>query len=334
MSDAVVMTGAAMKGAFTAGALSVLTDPRVMAQLRLDVRHVVGASSGAMNGAYYAASIRQGAEIGAGSRLARVWTHDITALRLFHPSLRGILGGRGVFDMKAMLRLMRKRLVATGKPGSGEVTLKLALTNVEGRTFIVDGRPTTSFEEIATFYGETMDSPEGLERVRTTAAASASIPLAFVPVEVQLGSRTIQAVDGGTVDDTPLAHALTDTEVRRVFIIDPYPRSSPPITLRWTNYAGQILHILVQQRLVHDLQSARRVNDALGRLQRLLPNGQQRARVLSAVGWAGRREVEIVEIRPSEPLPGGDLTAAFSRSMRAQYVQIGIDTARRELRRR
>ena len=71
MSDALVLAGGVAKGAFSAGALSVLSDPETKARLGLDVSRIVGASSGALNGVFYAAAIRSGNEAFAGQRLAQ-----------------------------------------------------------------------------------------------------------------------------------------------------------------------------------------------------------------------------------------------------------------------
>jgi predicted acylesterase/phospholipase RssA len=51
MSDALVLAGGVAKGAFTAGALAVLSDPGTKAAIGLDVARIVGASSGALNAA-------------------------------------------------------------------------------------------------------------------------------------------------------------------------------------------------------------------------------------------------------------------------------------------
>ena len=58
--DALVLAGAVSQGAFTAGALAELLSPAVAERLNLDVRRIVGASSGALNGAFLARAIREG----------------------------------------------------------------------------------------------------------------------------------------------------------------------------------------------------------------------------------------------------------------------------------
>jgi predicted acylesterase/phospholipase RssA len=327
VSDALVMTGAAAKGAFTAGVLSVMSDPAVKARLGLDIRRIVGSSSGALNGAYYAASIRMGDEAGAGERLARVWLDDATLRNVFSPSLRGLLGARGVFDMDATLAVMRRRLVA--RPGTRHVELRMVVTNAEGRA--LGEPPLTTYEQVVEFSDEDFDEEPSLDLVRRVAVASASIPILFVPMKLELDGHAFDAVDGGVVDDTPLAPALTGSEVRRIFVISPFPRVEAPTSLRGPSLVSQLLDMLTQERLARDLRVAQKTNDGLRRLEELLPDATLRGRVIHAIGWPGRRPVEIIEIRPEVPLPGQSLSGVFSRSLRETYVRAGVDAAKRVL---
>lgn len=325
MSDAVVLTGAAVKGAFTAGALSVLVDPTVKSRLGINIRRVVGASSGALNAAFFAALLRTGDEVDGGSRLSRIWVDDVTFGNAFSLSLRGIFSGRGIFDTSALLSLMRRRL--TARPGTVDITLNMAVTNIEGR--LVGAPPMTSNEHVASFSNEDFDAEDSLDIVRQVAAASASIPGLYVPAKLDVDGHSFHAVDGGTVDDTPLATALADHRIRRIFVISPDPLQSTATVLGGVGYAGQIFDILIQQRLVRDLQTARSTNAALAKLVETVPDPATRARVLEALGWSRRRPVEIVEIRPSAPLPGQAFSGLFSRSLREEYVHAGIFAAER-----
>jgi predicted acylesterase/phospholipase RssA len=327
MSDALVLTGAAAKGAFTAGVLSVLSTPAVKARLGLDVRRVVGSSSGALNAAYYAASIRMGEEAGAGARLAEVWIDDARLCTVLRPNLRGLLGLRGFLDMDGTLAVMRRRLVA--HPGSEHVELRLVVTNALGRALGIP--PRTIYEQVVGFADEDFDEEASLDLVRLAAVASASIPILFVPMRLELRGQTVDAIDGSIVDETPLAIALSARDVRRIFVITPFPPVAAPTNLRGPSLFYQVLDMLTQERLARDLREAQRTNDGLRRLAEILPDGALRARALHAIGWANRRPVEIVEIRPDAPLPGQALSGIFSRSLRERYVQAGVDAANRAL---
>src|SRR5579883_2149198 len=99
MSDALVLAGAVVKGAFSAGALSVLSDPDTKARYGIDFTRIVGASSGALNGAYYAAAIRDGSEALAGQRLAQLWVDDATLRGAFDFNLHDLVRGLGLSSM-------------------------------------------------------------------------------------------------------------------------------------------------------------------------------------------------------------------------------------------
>jgi predicted acylesterase/phospholipase RssA len=301
LTDALVLTGAAMKGAFAAGVLSVLCDRDVKGRLGLDVRRIVGSSSGALNGAYYAASIRMGDESHAGEGLVQVWLEDATLANAFSPSLRGIFGLQGFFDTDGMLAVMRRRLVA--RPGTEHVDLRVVVTDAGGRP--VGDPPLTTYEQVVTFSDGDFDQEDSLDLVRRVAAASASVPVLFVPAKLEVQGRTFYALDGGLVDDTPLGAALEGPEVRRVFVVTPFPRVAPPPRLRGLSLLAHLLDVLTQQRLTRDL--------------------------LVAQETRGRRPVQVLEIRPDEPLPGHSFSGIVSRSLRERYVRAGVDAAKRVL---
>ncbi len=327
MSDALVLTGAAVKGAFTAGVLTVLSDPAVKTALGLNVRRVYGSSSGALNAAFYAALLRVGEESTAGERLARVWIDDVTFRKAFSFSWRGIFGVQGLFNTRALVSLMRRRL--TAKPGDQPITLGMTVTNAQGR--LVGEPPVTSYEQLVAFADEDFDTEASLDVIRHVAAASASIPGFFVPMKLDVAGRTFDAIDGGVVDDTPLSSALVHHDVRRVFIVTPDPASAPPVDLRGLSYVSQVFDILVQQRVVRDLKTVRQRNEALRRLSELVPDAAQRAPLLDAIGWRDHHPIEIVEIRPDVVLPGQSFSGVFSKTLRQQYVDAGIEAGKRAL---
>src|SRR5688572_4599861 len=80
---ALVLAGAAGKGPFAAGALSVLAEER-----RLNVRVVAGASSGALNAAVYAAGLRAGAPDEAATMLTELWQKEASIPRILPWSAR------------------------------------------------------------------------------------------------------------------------------------------------------------------------------------------------------------------------------------------------------
>jgi NTE family protein len=330
MSDALVLAGGVAKGAFTAGALSVLSDPETRARVGLDVTRIVGASSGALNAVFYAAAIRSGTEAFAGQRLAQVWLDDATLGGAFDFSLRDLLGGLGLSTDNKVLALLRRHVRPA--PGVHPIELRLVVTNADGEPISTDdGAVATTFEHVVDLTGPDLDTPEALERVFVAAAASAALPGAYAPVPIEVGGRTVRGLDGGLVDDTPLGHALIGApEVTRVFVLVPSPRvRTEPPDLRGLALASHVFDILVEERLVRDLRHVARVNRVLARLPSIVTDPGERAALLEALGWTGRRPVQIVEIRPDAALPGDGFSGFTSLALRQQYVQAGREAATR-----
>lgn len=328
MTDALVLAGAAIQGAFTAGALAVLSEPDTMTRLDLRVARVVGASSGSLNALYYAAAVRSGQEAFAGQRLTQIWLDDATISGGIDFSLRDVFALTGLSTDNKLLRLFRSQV----HPATADhpIELRVVVTNVDGEAIEVGGAPATTFEHVAAFEGPDFDTQAGLERVFAAVAASSALPGLFAPVPLPVGDRTALGLDGGIVDDTPIGHALRGAPaIDRVFVIAPWPRvRSVSAEAHGIGLASVILDALTDERLVRDLRRAYGINASLGKLQALLPEAGQRAAVLDALGWSSRRVVQLVEIRPESELAGNALSGLTSRPLREQYVQAGIAAAR------
>jgi NTE family protein len=331
MSDALVLAGAAVKGAFTAGALTVLSEPAAKAGARIDVVRIVGASAGALNGACYAAGVRGDDAAGAAGRLADLWIERATIGGSFDFSLRDIVGEVGLASADKIVELLRQA-IPPARPRK-PIELRLVVTDCDGHPVPVSTGMATSYEQVVDFAGADFDSAESLERLYAAAAASAALPFVFAPVTLQVDGRTVRGLDGGLVDDVPLAHALGGAAaVDRVFVIVPFPRlRTEPPNLRGIALASHITDIVIGERLLRDLDEAAHVNDVLTRLPAVVPDPGQRAAVLDALGWTGRRIVKVVEIRPDATLPGDTVSAFESRDLRQSYVQAGVAAARRAL---
>lgn len=329
MSDALVLAGAVAKGAFSAGALAVLSEPDTKARLGIDITRIVGASSGALNGVYYAAAIRAGAEAFAGQRLAQIWLDDATIRSAFDFSLRDILGGLGLSSDERVLELLRRQI----RPSAARhpIELRIAVTNASGEPTVVGSGLATTFEHIVDASGPDFDTAESLERVFIAVAASVALPGLYAPVPIELGGRIVQGIDGGIVDDAPLGHAIAGApDVARVFVCVPFPRiRSEPTNLHGLALAWHVFDLLVQERLIRDLQRVVHANAVLARLPSLVPDPEKRGALLQALGLAGRRPVQIVEIRPDTDLPGNAFSGFTSLGLRQEYVEAGIEAARR-----
>ncbi len=128
----------------------------------------------------------------------------------------------------------------------------------------------------------------------------------------------------------PLKHAIGDfRDVSRVFVITPSPRVQDEAPrLRGVSLVTHLADVLIQERLFRDLREADYVNTALARLHAAFPHADDRARALDALGWTGRKLIEVIEIRPPAPLEGGAFDGLFSRRLRSSYVDAGERAAR------
>lgn len=320
--DAVVLAGGVAKGAFLAGAISVL------AKAGLRVRRVVGTSSGALCAAHYARAIRSGTEASAGDELARIWLEEGTLTDGFTVSARGIARLEGISTSAKVLGLLRRHVPpATARV---PVDVRLVTTDAAGVSArLAPGREGTTFERVLRYEGTTLDDEPGLESLFSGVAASSALPGAFIPYPLAIDGRPVPCVDGGLTNNTPLKYAIEDApDIDRVFVIVPYPTVlGPPLELRGVSLVAQLVEIMVAERLYRDLREAYSVNATLARLEAEVPDGEARAAALRAFGWSNRRRLEIVEIRPTVPLEGGPFDGFLSRPLREDYVSMGRQVA-------
>ena len=323
MSDAVVLSGAVLKGPFGAGVLDVLTQEATIKALRLDVKRVVGASAGALSAAHYAAALHAGEEEGAGARLSKLWIEEATVLHSISPSLKAILGGRGFSSARKLRQVMEKGIQP--KPGRRHVSLGLISADLQGTKTTIGNAPATVHEHIFWFHAADFSTKEGVERLFDAISASAAFPGLFQPVDLKLHGKLASFVDGGAVNNTPIQQALGHPmDVERVFVISPTPRVER-FTERLTGiaYVSQLAEVLIEERLSRDLRDAVALNEGLRRLQEVVPDAEAREKILEAIGWAGKRVVETIEIRPRRALPGTAFSGWIHRDLREEYVAEG-----------
>jgi predicted acylesterase/phospholipase RssA len=327
MSDALVLTGAVVKGAFAAGALAVLSKPSVKNQLGIDVTRIVAASSGAINGAYYAAAIRSGTEADAGSRLAQLWIDHATVRDAVEVNIHDLVTEQGISDAGKLVGLMRRYVRPS--PTARPIDLCVVVTNADGERVDLGGRPATTFEHIFELTADDFATEGALEQVYAAVAASAALPFLYAPVPLRLGGRAIQGLDGGLVNDAPLGLALSGAHpISRVFVIVPIPRvQSEPADLHGRALASHLFDMLVHERLFRDLDEVARANRLLEQLPSLVRDPAEVEAVRAALGWAGRRPVSVVEIRPPAALPGDGFSGFWSRELREEYVRAGVAAA-------
>jgi predicted acylesterase/phospholipase RssA len=328
--DAFVIAGAVAKGGFAGGALRALTSPE--ARLTLDVRRIVGTSSGALSAAYLAAGVRAGSFAYAATTLADLWINEAT-VRALDFSPRGLVSRSGLSTVDHLRALLAAQIRPLPQQHH-RIELRVVAANMAGSLGWIAGQPATTFEHVFAFDGGVFDDEERLEDLYTAVCASSAVPGVFVPVEASIAGRVAPCLDGGAVNNAPLKHALGPArDVARVFVISPFPRVLDGVpNLQGVELAAHLGDVLISERLFRDLREAHSVNLALARLEAALHQPEHRAAALEALGWTGRRRVEIVEIRPPTPLPGGAFDGLLSHDLRLKYIAAGEQAAQAWLR--
>ena len=327
MTDALILAGAVSQGAFTAGALAELLAPETQARLGLDVRRVVAASSGAVNGAFLCSHLHAGSEAAGIPLLEEFWIELGDFRGVFDVSLRALGRARGI-STSAKVRALLEKFIPP-RAGTRPIELAVVVTNLDGEVDLVGSELATTFERCLRFSGSDFASEEALAKVFDTVIASAAFPVVFEPVTITIGARTVRCVDGGVCNDTPVKYALGNgADIDPIFIVTPIPsvsaglqarRRRAPLSARRHARAGEV---------VPRPERGVRRQPGLRALERALPISSLRERALAALGWSGRRVLDIVEIRPRETLKGDAFAGFFSRRLRADYVRAGRDAAR------
>lgn len=328
---ALVLGGAAVKGAFEAGALEVITARGI------GVRRIVAASSGALNGTAYAAGVRARREADAARDLVDVWVREANLRGTLHPSLRAILGGRGISDQRKLLSMLRGYVKPSTIVEPAPIDLHIVVAPLCGVQSHVDGEPATTYSRILSFTGPYFDDPGALEHVFLAATASAALPVLYAPVDVPgVGPCS----DGGLVNDTPILPVFGPDqapEVDAVLVVTPTPAlvSPPGPDHRGVRLVMHQMDMIFAEWQFQELRRAVQQSASLGRIDRLAAqhrwSAQQVEEVKAAAGLDGVPNIPIISIRPSTPLPGNILSGLFSSDLRRRYVDVGRERAARVL---
>jgi NTE family protein len=318
---ALVLSGAVARGAFEAGALHAL------AQHGIPITKIVAASAGALNAALLAAGIRAGRPYDAARALVDLWSERGTWGNAIDLSLRDLIRGRGVSTSDKLRHLVREQVEAfVPSPTTCPVDLSLVVAALQGDPRVRSTEGATSYESVARFVDASFDDDDERERLYAATVASAAFPGLFAPVTVPgLG----ECLDGGAVNNTPIAQALSGrSDIGRVIVVTHTPAlHEPPAGKAGAELAGHVGEILVTERLYRDLREASRVNHRLAALDELVDDGilshASASAVRRALGFHGKRPIELIEIRPTAPLRGGAFPGLSSRAIRDEYIDAG-----------
>lgn len=325
---AIILAGAVAKGAFEAGALSVIADANVR------VARIVAASSGALNGTYFAAAVRARRERAAAKELIELWEDHAAWSDVVHVNLADVASREGLSDSTKLHALLARSVRPTQVADPAPINLRLVVAPLAGAHGSIGSAAATTYEQVLEFDGPDFDDDASLDRMFTAAVASAAFPGLFAPAHVpDLGA----CVDGGTVNNTPIAHTLDGTvgaSVDTIVVISATPLLAPPprAELRGADLAGHLVEMLINERLYRDLREAEHRNQAVAALQRLgdgALGGDQIIEVKRAHGWERVRPIQIVQIRPLAPLPGNSFSGFHDAACRSLYVRAGAERAQR-----
>lgn len=318
---AVVLAGAVAKGAFEAGALHSL------ARADVQIVRIVGASSGALNGTMLAAAVRSREVMAGTQRLVELWRDRAEWNAVFHARF----SRAGISDNARIIELLRSE-IAPG-PANAEVNLRLLVAPLFGVPGTIGTRPATTYEAVRDFSSEDFTTEAGLDRIFVAATASSAFPFVFAPVEVEpIGP----CVDGGAVNNTPVKHALEGSvggEIDAIVVIATTveDRRQPPAELHGMELASHLGGMLIGERLYRDLRETEEVNASLANLDALVADGTltaaQHERVRAALGWTDRKQVRVIQIRPTAELPGSSFAGFFDPALRSRYLDEGARRA-------
>lgn len=322
---ALVLAGAVAQGAFEVGAI------RALARTDVHVARIVAASSGALNGTVLAAGLRRRDPVDGGEILAELWRDHAAWNEVFHASFRDVWKRDGMSDQKRLLELLRQHVRPSQPLDPAPVNLRLIVAALRGCQGAIGSRPATTFESVRDFTSEDFATADGLERVFTSAVASAAFPLVFAPVEIDgIGP----CCDGGAVNNTPMKWALDGplgAEIDAIIVVatSVEHRTQTPDLAGLGSMAGHLAGMLIEERLYRDLREAAQTNAGLSALHQMVTDGKLTpallAEIKQALGLADRRAVEIVTIRPSRELPGNAFAGFFDATLRRTYLDIGYE---------
>jgi NTE family protein len=209
-----------------------------------------------------------------------------------------------------------------------DISLQLVTTTLRGKAHQAKGVATTTFEHVIELGTVDFDSSSARSRVAHAAVASGAFPVLYVPVEIP---GVGPCVDGGTVNNTPISWAI-QAGADRVVVVTGNPLEIPAEPLAGGTLLGKEVDIAINERLFRDLLQARRVNKKLKAIDQALqqlPEVERevtRNAVRTALGWS---PLEIIEIRPAQPLPGDAFSGLRERSQRLAYLEAGREAGAR-----
>ena len=324
---AVVVTGAAARGAFQAGALAYLIPALERQGLRPTIW--VGTSAGSINATLWGASLHLGAQT-AGQDVVEVWRamsdddvfRSLLPFALARTGLQYALGavldrGPGTTSLLDTTPLQRtaREVLNTGQLAAnvtdgllasvGVATTRMPTDSQDETVGAASGRSVLFLDETAP--GDYAGDPgRALDVVRGPITdehvlASSAIPVAFPPIRITAPEQAAGwYVDGGVRLNAPLQPAVGLGATRILLISATSTTYSPPPaptptgrTQDIADAAAQVLHAVLADRMVEDLATLRRMN-------RLLAQAESAGRpdLLRTRSGTPYRPIQVLDVSP------------------------------------
>lgn len=312
---ALILAGAAAKGPYAAGVLTRLAQDE-----RVEIVAIAGASSGALNGAVFAAGLRVNQAARAAELLEQLWVKDAS----WHKILSWKVRKQIVLEALQQFQGVKKER---------DVRFRLVVATLLGRPDLLGRR---RFEQWEAFETADFESSRRLDHLAEMAVASAALPVIFKP-RIVAGEGPFW--DGGIVDNAPIGWALRcDANIDHIIVVA--PNSNRIEKRRYGRFAvSRLVQMLIEERLARDLREAESFNHELDQLDQKLDaveaqwpaaHGRERLalEVRREMKW---RTLRFLEIRPDEDLPGHLLSGFLSQHRRRSYVAAGQRAAERAL---
>jgi NTE family protein len=325
-NTALVLAGAVAKGAFEAGVIQELA----ARSMEFPIKRIVGASSGAINAAVYATAVRAGQEVTVAERLAELWQHNATWHNALHLDFSAIMHLMGIGRGDRILELMQHTVADLQVERSAPVDLRMVVTALNGERGKHGDPSGTTFEHVLEFADDAFDSKQSREEIFRAALASGAFPGVFAPVDIP---GVGPCVDGGAVNNAPIKQAISGGGIDRIFVVTAQPLAMrAPKHLAGMDLVSHFAEILIDERLYQDLRFAAAVNDYLAKFDAMVALGaapEVIAEVKRILGWS---PLEVIQIRPDGPLPGGAFSGFSNPELMTDYVAAGREAAVKALR--
>jgi predicted acylesterase/phospholipase RssA len=322
---ALVLAGAVAKGAFGVGAVSYIANGGGRDALGASIHRIVGTSSGALTAAVIGAGAATGQLAYATDIAKDLWLNHAAWTDFAHVSFGDLIHAQGLLDTAKLVAIVKdaiQRVVDHAPNASAHAAARVTFITTSLNALPAGTEPLPTYEKAIHFGVADFLDRTKWGAIATAAAASATFPGVFAPTTVD----GTPCIDGGAVDNAPIAYALDDPAVRKVIVVTSEPYNPQPVAdhIGGLDLIAKLADIVINERVANDLAVAHKTNKILNAVKDALytthASEETKNGVLRALGW---RELDLVLIHPDPPLPGTSFSGFRDASLRKTYVDAG-----------